>query len=414
MPACLAGGEKLEIGPLDGSKFAKKGNYIMRKLVIGLAMASTAIASPALARDGAWYVELDGGPMIVEDIDFDIGAASNAVQVNHHEGYDFGGIVGYDFGFVRLEAEGSYRAADIETLDIGAAGVQAGNLATQIATNRSLGADGDSSVLSFMVNALADFGADDGIQGFAGGGVGVARTKLDGVSIQTSGPGFLDDSDSGFAWQLLAGVRAPLTDTIDVGLKYRFFNTSSFDMVDSLGRDVDGKWRSHSILGTIGFNFGGAPAPIQTCWDGTQLPMDAVCPARPVPPPPPPPAPIQQPVAQCNKGPYIVFFEWDKSDITPEAATILNNAASAYANCGAASVMLAGHADRSGTATYNVGLSQRRANNVRSYLSGRGVPDTRIATEAFGESQPRVPTADGVRELQNRRVEVTYGPGSGF
>ena len=46
----------------------------MRKLVIGLAMASTAIASPALARDGAWYVELDGGPMIVEDIEFDVGA----------------------------------------------------------------------------------------------------------------------------------------------------------------------------------------------------------------------------------------------------------------------------------------------------------------------------------------------------
>ena len=390
----------------------------MRKLVIGLAMASTAIASPALARDGAWYVELDGGPMIVEDIDLDIGVAPNAVQVDHHTGYDFGGVVGYDFGFVRLEAEGSYRAADIEQLQIGSTGVAAGTNASGVGTlavNQNLAADGDSSVLSFMVNALADFGPDDGLQGFLGGGAGIARTKFDGVSIQTSGPGFLDDSDSGFAWQLLAGVRAPLTDTIDVGLKYRFFNTSRLDTVDSLGRDVDGKWRSHSLLGTIGFNFGGAPAPLQTCWDGTQIAMDAVCPDRPVPPPPPPPPPpVQQPVAQCNKGPYIVFFEWDKDDITPEASTILNNAVSAYANCGAASVMLAGHADRSGTATYNVGLSQRRAANVRSYLAGRGIPDGRITTEAFGESQPRVPTADGVRELQNRRVEVTYGPGSGF
>jgi len=384
----------------------------MRKLVIGMALASTAIASPALARDGAWYVELDGGPMIVEDIDFDLPAAPNAVRVDHHKGYDFGGVVGYDFGFIRLEAEGSYRAADIQALQIGAAGVASnGGLR---ASNQLLNADGDSSVLSFMVNALADFGEDDGIQGFVGGGVGVARTKFDGVTIQTSGPGFLDDSDSGFAWQLLAGVRAPLTDTIDVGLKYRFFNTSNLDMVDSRGFDQNAKWRSHSILGTIGFNFGGAPAPMQTCWDGTQLPMDATCPARPVPPPPPPP-PVQQPVQQvCNKGPYIVFFEWDKSDITPEAATILNNAVSAYANCGAAAVMLAGHADRSGSSQYNVGLSQRRAAAVRSYMSARGVPDTRISTEAFGESQPRVPTADGVRELQNRRVEITYGPGSGM
>ena len=384
----------------------------MRKLVIGMAMASTAIASPALARDGAWYVELDGGPMIVEDIKFDLPGAPNAVQADHHNGYDFGGIVGYDFGMFRIEAEGSYRNADVQDLQIGTAGVARSNGKT--IANTTLGADGDSSVLSFMVNALADFGPDDGLQGFVGGGVGVARTKFDGVTINNSGPGFLDDSDSGFAWQLLAGVRAPLTDNIDVGLKYRFFNTANNDVVDSLGRDASAKWRSHSLLGTIGFNFGGAPAPMQTCWDGTQLPMDATCPARPTPPPPPPP-PVQQPVQQvCNKGPYIVFFDWDKADITPEAATILNNAVSAYANCGSASVMLAGHADRSGTATYNVGLSQRRANNVRAYMAGRGVPDGNITTQAFGESQPRVPTADGVRELQNRRVEVTYGPGSGM
>jgi outer membrane protein OmpA-like peptidoglycan-associated protein len=383
----------------------------MRKLVIGMAMASTAIASPALARDGAWYVELDGGPMIVEDIDFDLPGAPNAVSADHTNGYDFGGLVGYDFGMFRLEAEASYRNADVDQLKIGAAGIPGRNAAT-IRTNDTRNANGDSSVLSFMVNALADFGPDDGLQGFVGGGVGVARTKFDNVSINTNGPGFLDDSDSGFAWQLLAGVRAPLTDNIDVGLKYRFFNTAKLDVVDSLGRDAEAKWKSHSILGTFAFNFGGAPAPMQTCWDGTSIPMDATCPAQPAPPPPPPPPP--PPVVQCNKGPYIVFFEWDKSDITPEAATILNNAVSAYANCGSAAVMLAGHADRSGSAQYNVGLSQRRANAVRSYIAARGVPDSRISTEAFGETMPRVPTADGVRELQNRRVEITYGPGSGM
>ena len=116
----------------------------------------------------------------------------------------------------------------------------------------------------------------------------------------------------------------------------------------------------------------------------------------------------------CESGPYIVFFNWDESDITPEAATILDNAVSAYANCGMASVMLAGHTDRSGTVAYNMGLAERRNASVRDYLTARGVPGGRITSEAFGESQPRVPTADGVRELQNRRVEVTYGPGSGM
>jgi outer membrane protein OmpA-like peptidoglycan-associated protein len=109
-----------------------------------------------------------------------------------------------------------------------------------------------------------------------------------------------------------------------------------------------------------------------------------------------------------------VFFDFDRSDITAEAATILDNAITAYADCGIARVMLAGHTDTSGSASYNMGLAQRRNASVRGYMTGRGIPDGRIASEAFGESQPRVPTADGVREAQNRRVEVTYGPGSGM
>jgi len=117
----------------------------------------------------------------------------------------------------------------------------------------------------------------------------------------------------------------------------------------------------------------------------------------------------------CSPGPFIVFFEWDKSDITPEAASILDNAIAQYQNCGNAQVMLAGFTDRSGTPKYNVGLSQRRADAVKGYLSSHSIPDGVITTQAFGEDPDklRVQTADGVREVQNRRVEVTYGPGSG-
>ncbi len=379
----------------------------MRKLVIGMAMASTALASPALARDGQWYVELGGGPMIVEDLDFDLDSdlnnADNALDTvtvdTDDYGYDFGGLVGYDFGAFRLEAEASFREVDIVGVTPGTLGIPAGvGLTTQTAGD----AAGDVNALSFMVNGLFDFGPDDGLQGFAGGGVGVARTEVQG-SVNSLGSGFVDDSDTGFAWQLLAGVRAPLTETIDVGLRYRMFTAESVGLVDPRGFGFDDKLRSHSLLGTLTFNFGGEP----------DLEPVVVAPpvVAPTPPPvvrTPPPAPV------CNQGPYIVFFEWDQSDITPEAATVLDNAVSAYANCGMASVMLAGHTDASGSQTYNVGLSERRNDSVTNYLSGRGVPTARIASEAFGETQLRVPTADGVRELQNRRVEVMYGPGSGM
>src|SRR3546814_13841882 len=112
--------------------------------------------------------------------------------------------------------------------------------------------------------------------------------------------------------------------------------------------------------------------------------------------------------------PYIVFFEWDKSDISPDAATILDNAITAYGDCGGANVMLAGHADKSGAASYNVGLSQRRADAVRAYMTSKGIPDGVISTEPFGGSAPRVEKAGGVRELQTRRVEINHGPDYGL
>ena len=115
----------------------------------------------------------------------------------------------------------------------------------------------------------------------------------------------------------------------------------------------------------------------------------------------------------CNKGPYIVFFDWDKSDITPEAATILDNAITAYGNCASVPIQLDGYTDLSGTVKYNLGLSARRNTSAQAYLTAHGVPAAAISSKAWGKANPRVPTADGVRELQNRRVEITYGPGSG-
>ena len=121
-----------------------------------------------------------------------------------------------------------------------------------------------------------------------------------------------------------------------------------------------------------------------------------------LPPPPPPP-----PTVACNRSPFIVFFDWDKSDVSAEAATTLDATASMLHDCGYPSVELDGYTDRSGSDAYNQALSVRRAEAVRGYLEAHGVPDTSIALQGLGEANPRVPTADGVRELQNRRVEIT-------
>ena len=373
----------------------------MRKLAVVLALASTALASPALARDKSWYVGVEGGAMIVEDIHYDIGNVDRAGSVDHDYGWDVDGVVGYDLGAFRVEGEVGYRRATIDTYrsSVATPAFGAAGALGAVPTGTFNGAGGSTSALSFMVNGLLDFGEDDGVQGFVGGGVGVARVK-ERVGLNTYGD-FLDDSDTGFAYQGLAGVRAPLTDHVDVSIKYRFFTVDKVRLIDVSNAEYNGKFRSHSILGGLTYNFGSPTPP----------------PPPPVETPPPPPPPVQAPPPPevvCSPGPFIVFFEWDKSDITPEAASILDNAVTQYQSCGNAQVMLAGHADRSGSASYNVGLSQRRADSVKGYLTAHGITDGVIQTQAFGESRPRVETADGVREVQNRRVEVTYGPGSGM
>jgi opacity protein-like surface antigen len=261
----------------------------MKKLLFATALASSMlVAAPAVARDSAFYVELDGGVMKVEDFDFDIGTTNNAATLENDDiGYDFGGIVGYDFGALRIEGEVGYRGVDNDQLT---STVRIPSTAANLtfagsAPAGTFNAGGDTTAFSLMLNGLVDFGDDDGLQFFAGGGVGKAKVDVD-TSILAGGPGFIDDDDWGLAWQLLAGVRAPLSDNIDVGVKYRFFNVRNVDFTDTAGRDIDADWRSHSLLGTFTANFGGRSEP---------MPEVAPAPTDTPPPPPPPQAPVYTP-----------------------------------------------------------------------------------------------------------------------
>jgi outer membrane protein OmpA-like peptidoglycan-associated protein len=103
---------------------------------------------------------------------------------------------------------------------------------------------------------------------------------------------------------------------------------------------------------------------------------------------------------------FMVFFDWDKSDLSAQALETIQRAATAYRTKGGAQIKATGHTDRSGPETYNMALSLRRANAVKNALVRAGVSESDISVVGLGESQPLVPTADGVREAQNRRVEI--------
>jgi OOP family OmpA-OmpF porin len=124
-------------------------------------------------------------------------------------------------------------------------------------------------------------------------------------------------------------------------------------------------------------------------------------------PPPPPPAPMAAPApAPAAPRVFIVFFDWDKDTITPEGQQIIAQAADAYKAGAPVQIQVTGYTDRSGSPGYNQRLSERRANNVARAMAALGVPKDQMIVAGRGENDNRVPTAPGVREPQNRRVEI--------
>ena len=112
--------------------------------------------------------------------------------------------------------------------------------------------------------------------------------------------------------------------------------------------------------------------------------------------------------ANAQSQPYRIFFDWGKPDITRDGEAILGEVISAYQQSHPANVYVTAHTDRSGSASYNLAASKRRAKAVMDYLVAQGIPAKAILLSAYGESQPIVPTEDGVREVQNRRAEISF------
>src|SRR6478735_4638033 len=113
--------------------------------------------------------------------------------------------------------------------------------------------------------------------------------------------------------------------------------------------------------------------------------------------------------AQPSSGqPFRIFFDWGKPELTRDAQTILGEVVAAYQQQHPEGVRVAAYTDRSGSSDYNRAASKRRAEAVRDYLVAHGIPGGVITLVAYGENEPIVLTEDGVREVQNRRAEISF------
>jgi outer membrane protein OmpA-like peptidoglycan-associated protein len=314
-------------------------------------------------------------------------------SINFGSGFVLLNSVGWGFGNgLRVELEGNYRNNTINQ--------------DSSPAFRTVGTTGGSETkIGAMVNALYDltdaFGA--GFSPYVGVGFGWQHIRENGIETfgtiptgPTAGQPFAFRTNNGqnaFAYQAIAGASYSL-DTVTPGLaltaEYRFLGTAgdrtykSQFFAPNIATGANFKMGSeynHSILLGLRYAFNQAPPP----------------PAVVVPSPAPAPAPART---------YLVFFDWDRADLTDRARQVIAEAAQATTRVQVTRIEVSGHTDRSGTPRYNQGLSVRRAQNVASELVRLGVPRDAITVQGFGEARPLVPTADGTREPQNRRVEI--------
>lgn len=332
-------------------------------------MAATVLAALPLAAKAqpvsGLYVAGGAGVNFVQSFNVNEGESDYGKASPRQPGFVGLGSIGWGFGNgLRLEVEGNYRNT---TVRFGGEGGGGGRINTY----------GVMANLLFDINVGSTF-----VYPYIGGGAGYAWRGT--VNLHSDG---FDDTTSttkgAFAYQGIAGLAFPIAQIPGLSLttEYRYFGMSgtSHAIRNETGESAKiATTSNHSVLLGVRYAFNAAPAAVMA-------------------------APAA--VAPAGKS-FLVFFDWDKSTLTDRARGIIREAAATSKATAHTRIEVNGYADTSGNPRYNQGLSMRRAQTVAAELVRNGVPKGEIAIKAFGDTVLLVPTGPGVREPQNRRVEI--------
>ena len=283
-------------------------------------------------------------------------AGSFNSNLNTNLGWTAGGMIGYDFVGPRVELESRF-IRNTGTLSVPGANVSAGATVDQV---------------PIMANLYYDFLAGGQFVPYIGAGAGIDFSNVSVNGNSTYG-------GVQFAYQGMIGVGWNIDSNLRLNLEGRYFGSTQPTYNFNVGGAVvSGNYTNNNFSAMLSLQYKfGAPAVA-----------------------PPPPAPM--PAATS----FMVFFDWDRSNLSQQALATIGQAAQAFKAKGSARITATGHTDTSGPENYNMALSLRRANAVKDALVQNGVPATAIAVVGRGEQGLLVPTPDGVREPQNRRVEI--------
>jgi opacity protein-like surface antigen len=353
-------------------------------------LAATVLAVPVAVKaqpvTGLYVGAGAGGNIITDEYErHSPGLGTVGKTLQYKPGFTGEASVGYGLGNgLRFELEGNYFDNNLHKTTGSTFPTRSGG------TQENYGA---------LVNVLYDLNLGLPFSPYIGGGAGYEETRWHNEhysSTNLASPANLTASGKygSLGYDAILGIAVPIAGIPGLAFtaEYRFMGVLpnekfSGSLVSgtpahlSSGNLVITSDYNHSGLIGIRYNFGVAPAPV------------------------PAPTPVSAPTPAPART-YLVFFDWDKSNLTDRARQIVAEAAQASTHVSYTRIMVNGYTDLSGTPQYNQGLSVRRAQTVAAELVRLGVPKTSIAIRGFGETNPLVPTAQGVREPQNRRVEI--------
>jgi outer membrane protein OmpA-like peptidoglycan-associated protein/opacity protein-like surface antigen len=343
----------------------------LRSVVVFLPFALFPVVVMAQPVTGP-YVTLAGGLAIQPANSFRYGEVHATGNLEWQPGFSVIGGVGYGFGDgIRIELDGDLVRTTANKAD---------------GTNGDMKIGGAERNYGALANLFYDIPVAWPVTPYVGAGAGYQYANYNpqiGNSVER-----IFGTRGSFAYDLIGGVSYPIPGVpgLAVIAEYRFMQlTSHRNYLGNNLRDLVGIGPEISNSFLVGLRY--------------QL-------FQPSPPPPPPtPMPVAAPAPAPAKT-YLVFFDWDKYNLTPRALDVISQAAADSKSQSTTTIQVSGYTDTSGTPTYNMGLSQRRATAVANQLVIDGVPATEIETHAFGETHLLVPTGPGVREPQNRRVEI--------
>jgi outer membrane protein OmpA-like peptidoglycan-associated protein len=316
-------------------------------------------------------------------------------------------VVGYDYGANwRAEVEVSRRAAGLSSV-------------------AAVPASGEALATSLMVNALYDLDVDGVVKPYVGVGVGMADVNIkNGTPF---GGSTINNSDSVGAAQAIVGASYAVSNVVDVFGDYRYYKTANADFRTAAGTSTSMNFSAHSAMVGLRYNFGWTTSTGPSQADAASAkesgtaqllqnePKESpLTQPKSLEPPAPQVAQVEPvvedvaPVLEQRPLPeaYKVFFKLNKAEVTPEGHKIIEQVVENAKAMKLSRIELTGHTDSSGDEKYNLDLSKRRAEAVRTAFVALDFKESEILILAKGETSPVVMTPDGKYEPKNRRVEI--------